>query len=128
MFEQATHIYLSPVRTARAGDFEKLLLEKVAPAVRAQRPELDGRWHLLKATGPADDDESVITYAFVFDGGDLDDWDLNTLLPAHYGEEEAARLFTAWDAAFVPRSQWAAMLAGGEEEDAQIGWTFTTVV
>ena len=70
-------------RADRVAAFEEFLV-KVQQAVEAQRPDLEGRWRVLKATEAGD----VTTYAFIFEGGDLEaDWDLRTLMPAHYGAE-----------------------------------------
>ena len=127
MFEQPTHIYLNPVAGDRAGDFERFLTEVVVPAVRAQRPELEGRWHVLKADAAEESDGAVATYAFVFDGGPLDDWELEDLIPAHYGEEEGQQLLSSWLESFVPLSQWLATL-GGADAGPQLGWTFTAIL
>src|SRR3954454_16436073 len=103
MFEQPTHIYLNPVASERAEEFERFLIDAVVPAIRAERPDLDGRWHVLKPAAPEASDDSICTYAFVFDGGSLeDDWELDTILPAHYGTEEASRLVAGWMETFVP--------------------------
>ena len=128
MFERQTHIYLNPVATEHAAEFEKFLVEVAAPAVRAQRPDLADRWRLLRATGPEAADASITTYALVLDGGDLaDDWELDKLLPAHYGQEEADRLGSSWMTTFVPVSQWIGGLAEASGDGPQVGWTFTTV-
>ena len=126
MFEQATHLFLNPVRTDRVQDFERFLVETVVPAVRAQRPELDGRWRVLKADEPDTDD--VVTYVFVFDGGTPDDWELDDILPAHYGADEAQRLADEWMDTFAPRAGWAAALARDEAAGPQVGWTLSTVL
>ena len=126
MFEQTTHLLLNPVRTERAQDFERFLVETVVPAVRAQRPELDGRWRVLRAAEP--DTDEVVTYVFVFDGGTLDDWELDAILPAHYGADEAQRLADEWMDTFAPRAGWVAALAGDEDEGPQVGWTLSTVL
>ena len=75
------HLVLNPVRADRADDFERFLVESVAPALRAERPDLDGRWRVLRSTQPSD---GVVTYAFIFEGGSLaEHWELDVLLPAH---------------------------------------------
>jgi hypothetical protein len=127
MSDQQTHVILNPVRTDRAEEFERFLRETVVPAVRARSPELDGRWHVLRATEP--DGDGVVTYVFLFDGGDLDDdWDLGTLLPAHYGTEEGERLLDEWLGTFAPRSEWAGLLADEDDDGPQVGWTLTPVL
>ena len=129
MLEQNVHIYLNPVQVHLADEFEKFLADVVAPAVAAQRPQLADQWRVLKPTLPEPADADVITYAFIFDGGDLaNDWDLETLLPAQYGQEEANRLLKKWTSTFAPYRTWIAALGDHAEEPAQIGWTFTPAV
>lgn len=126
MFDQRTHIYLNPVAADRAEEFERFLLEVAAPAVRAQRPDLADRWRLLRAEAPEPEDPSVVTYVMIFDGGDLEqDWELDKLLPAHYGAEEAERLAGPWLDSFAPLQQWLDALAARDGQDPQVGWTFT---
>jgi hypothetical protein len=63
---------------------------------------------VLKATEAGD----VTTYAFIFDGGDLDaDWELRTLMPAHYGSDEADRLLSEAEDTYAPFREWVATLA-----------------
>ncbi len=119
------HLGLNPVRSDRAHDFERFLVETVVPAVRAQRPDLDGRWRVMRATGPADD---VVTYVFLLEGGTLEeDWELGVLLPAHYGEEEADRLIKDWLTTFAPLDTWAKTALSAGEESGQIAWTLEPV-
>ena len=128
MSRQPTHIYLNPVASEKADEFEKFLVDVVVPAIRAQRPDLDGRWQVLKPVAPEATDGSICTYAFVFDGGSLeDDWELDNVLPAHYGDEEADRLLSAWLDTFVPLSRWLASLSVDDVDAPQVGWTFTTL-
>src|SRR4051794_15853029 len=99
------HLGLNPVRSDRAEDFERFLADVVTPAIRAQRPDLDGRWRVMRTTQSSDD---VVTYVLMFEGGSLaDDWELGVLLPAHYGEEEATRLIGDWVETFAPLDAWA---------------------
>ena len=116
-----THIYLNPIRTDRVAAFEEFLV-KVQEAVAAQRPDLEGRWQALKATEAGD----ITTYAFIFDGGDLEaDWELETLMPAHYGADEANRLMREAEKTYAPFRQWVATLGDHDDDDmTQIGWTF----
>ena len=128
MFDQPTHIILNPVARDMAEEFEQFLIRVVEPAIRTQRPDLEGRWRVLKSVSPNASDDPICTYAFVFDGGTLeDDWELDTLLPAHYRTDEANRLLAAWTGTFVPLSRWLEMLGGDDAASPQIGWTFTTV-
>jgi hypothetical protein len=128
MSEQLTHIYLTPVSADRADEFERFLLEVVPPAVAAQRLGLTGRWRLLRPSQAASADGTVLTYAFLFDGGDLDeDWDLSKLLPLHYGQEEAEQLLQGWTAMFARYRRWITAMGKPDEDIARPGWTLTTV-
>jgi hypothetical protein len=124
MTNSTTHIYLNPIRTDRVNDFEQFL-EVVKVAVDAQRPDLSNRWQVLRATGPGEAAAGVTTYAFIFDGGDLDtDWELSVLLPAHYGAEEAERLMSEAAGTFATFQDWVAGLGEHDDEFPQVGWTF----
>lgn len=119
------HLGLNPVRADRAREFERFLAQTVLPAVRAQRPDLDGRWRVLRAKGPTDD---VVTYAFMLEGGSLEeDWELGVLLPAHYGEEEADRLIKEWLTTFAPLDAWADAAVSSGSESGQVLWTLEPV-
>lgn len=125
MNDRTTHIYLNPVRADRAEDFERFLSDVVRPATASLRPHLVGRWQLLKATNPEPADAGVITYALIFDGGDLDeDWDLAKILPAHYGDDEADRLLEEWSSTFASYQSWIAALGEQDDDFVQIGWSF----
>ena len=120
-----THLYLNPVQAHRADEFERFLADIVAPAVAAQRPHLADRWEVLRATVPEPADPDIVTYAFILEGGDLTrDWDLEVLLTAQYGGEEARRLLDEWAATFAPFRSWVAAL-GDREAPGQVGWSFT---
>jgi hypothetical protein len=70
-----------------------------------------------------------VTYAFLFDGGDLaTDWELGSLLPAHYGEAEADKLMGEWLETFAPTEQWAQQVAAESEESGQLVWSLRPVV
>jgi hypothetical protein len=119
------HLILNPVRSDRAKDFERFLAEVVVPAVRAQRPDLDGRWRVMRSSEPSGD---VVTYVFMLEGGSLaEDWELGVLLPAHYGEEEAERLFKTWTETFAPLDAWADAAVSSGRESNQLVWTMEPV-
>ena len=120
------HLVLHPVRADRADDFERFLRDVVEPAVRAQRPDLEGRWRAMRSTGPSD---GVVTYAFFLEGGSLnDDWELGLVVPAHVGEDEAERLFSAWGETFAPIDRWAVTTAASSgRENNQAVWTMESV-
>jgi hypothetical protein len=123
MFDGTTHVYLTPVAAERADDFERFVREVVTPASDARRPDLAGRWRLLR---PDDRDGEAVTFIFLFDGGQADDWDLVPVLEEHYGTEEAERLFEQWDEMSVPVRNWAEGLEG-TGGDGQVGWTCSSV-
>jgi hypothetical protein len=123
-----THIYLNSVAVDRAADFEKCLSETVEPILQQNRPDLVGRYSYLKATEPDSGQPAVVTYAFIFDGGSLeDDWELHKLLSPQYGDEQAEALLREWAETFVPLDQWLAALGDRAGEIGQIGWTFEAV-
>jgi len=125
MTSEQLHLGLNPVRSDRAEDFERFLAEVVTPAVRAQRPDLDGCWRVMRSSGPADE---VVTYAFILEGGSLaEDWDLGVLLPAHYGEEEADRLIKGWLETFASIDAWAEAAVSSGRDDNQVVWTLEPV-
>ncbi|RNM17044.1 hypothetical protein EFL26_02850 [Nocardioides pocheonensis] len=75
--------------------------------------------------GPADD---VVTYAFMLEGGSLEeDWELGVLLSAQYGEEEADRLLNGWLETFAPVEAWAQVAASSAGESGQVLWTLEPV-
>jgi hypothetical protein len=119
------HLGLNPVRADRADDFERFLAEVVAPAVRAERPDLEGHWRVLRSTEPSD---GVVTYAFLLEGGSLtEDWELDVLLPIHYGKEEADRLTEAWIGTFAPLDTWAEAAVSSGRVANQVVWTMESV-
>jgi hypothetical protein len=125
MMTDQLHLGLNPVRADRARDFERFLIEIVVPAVRAQRPDLDGRWRVMRSSGSSDE---VVTYAFMLEGGSLaEDWELGILLPAQYGQEEADRLINEWVETFAPLDAWAQATASSGRDANQAVWTLEPV-
>jgi hypothetical protein len=119
------HVGLNPVQADRAEDYERFLAQVVTPAVRAQRPDLDGRWRVMRSTEPSN---GVLTYAFMLEGGTLaEDWELDVLLPAHYGAEEAERLIKEWVETFAPLDAWAEAAVSSGRESNQVVWTMEPV-
>ena len=89
-----TLIAINPVLADRVDEFEEWLRSVVLPAIRNLRPDLDGRWRVLRATGADDDadaDEDVVVYAFVCEGGVPEDWDLRPPLEKALGSAAADR-------------------------------------
>jgi hypothetical protein len=82
-----TLIAVNPVLAERADDFEEWLRTVVVPAVRAHRPEMEGRWQVLRS-GVVDD--GVVPFVFLFAGGDPAEWDLQPLLEKAHGTDGAA--------------------------------------
>jgi hypothetical protein len=119
------HVVLHPVQVERAGDFERFVTEVVVPAVKAQRPDLDERWRFMRSSETAN---GVVTFAFLLEGGSLtEDWDLDVVLPAHYGKEEAERLFGEWAGTFAPLAPWAEAAVSAGQESNQVVWTLESV-
>jgi hypothetical protein len=119
------HLGLNPVRSDRTEDFERFLAEVVVPAVRAQRPDLDGRWRVWRTSRPSED---VVTYVFMLEGGTLaEDWELNVLLPAHFGKEEADRLIGDWVETFGPLEAWADAAVASGRDSGQVALTLEPV-
>ena len=116
------HLVMQAIPEDRADAFQSFVKDKVVPASAKERPGLAGRWWLLRSE-PAD---GVVTFAFLFDGGDLEaDWDLWPVFSTYYGEEEAQRLFTQFEEMLLPQER---LLAGeNATEVGQAGWTFRTV-
>ena len=101
-------IALNRVIAARADDFEGWLRTVVLPAV-AKKPELAQRWEVLRSTDAAD---GVVNFVFLFQGGPLEDWDLEPMLEEALGVDGASRAM----------SQFADMLA-----DQQQAWSLARV-
>jgi hypothetical protein len=83
-----TLIAINPVIAERAGDFEDWLRTIVVPAVREHRPELQGRWEVLRAT---EEEDGTVIFTFILRGGDASDWNLEPLLDQALGAEGAHR-------------------------------------
>jgi hypothetical protein len=119
------HLVLTPVRADRAAEFERFVADVVAPAAQAERPDLDNRWRIMRSTGPRD---GVVTYALMLEGGSLsDDWDLETVLSAHYGQDKAQSLVQDWAGTLAPIGPWAEAAATAGQEDNQATWTLEPV-
>jgi hypothetical protein len=85
---QTTLLAINPVLEERADDFEEWLRTVVVPAMRTHQPELVDNVTVLRATEAED---GVITYAFLAEGGEEADWELEPLLQRALGAEGAAR-------------------------------------
>ena len=119
------HLVLHPVRADRADDFEQFLRDVVVPAVRAQRPDLEGRWRAMRSPSPT---TGVVTYAFILEGGNLaEDWELGLVVGPHFGEQEAERLFKEWSETFAPLESWAEGAASSGRDTNQAVWTLEPV-
>ena len=79
-------IALNRVIAARADDFEGWLRTVVLPAV-AKKPELAQRWEVLRSTDAVD---GVVNFVFLFQGGPLEDWDLEPMLEEALGVDGVA--------------------------------------
>lgn len=115
------HLVLTPVREERAQEFERFVSDVITPAVAAQRPDLVDRWHVLRSEGATG---GVVTYAVVLQGGSLDDdWDLDVLLPAHLGQEEADRVLAEWSQTLAELRPWADAAVETGHLSNQLVWT-----
>ena len=93
MRETPALIAVTPVKAGREAEFEAFVQDVIVPAVQQARPHLTGMWQTVR---PALDQPSdgPPAYVFLFYGGaPISDWDLETLLPAAYGDEEGAERF-----------------------------------
>jgi hypothetical protein len=88
------HIYLTPVLADKADAFEEWVRSTVAPAERTIQPERVGRWQALRAT---DAREGVVYFAFILDGGEAEEWDIDVLLREALGDDAADRAAKLWD-------------------------------
>lgn len=68
----------------KAKDFEKLLIEQVVPAVERARKDLSKRWDAYRS----DDEDDKAVFFFLFDGNDIDEWELAPILNDALGEED----------------------------------------
>ena len=105
----ATHIYLNPIKTDRADEWETFVHSVIMPVVARQRPELSARVRLLRAD---DEDDGATLFAFIFEGGDIVDFDLEPLFAAEYGEQDGRHRLQEWQDMFARD---------------QHGWTFHEV-
>jgi hypothetical protein len=88
------HIYLTAVRAEKADEFEEWLSSTVAQAERQVNPERLLRWQALRATAASDD---VLYFAFILDGGEAEDWGIDDLVRAAFGDDAAKRAAERWD-------------------------------
>jgi hypothetical protein len=102
-------IAINSVLADRADEFEDWLRSVVVPAANEFRPETRNLWRVLRAS-EADDD--VVVFAFVFEGGQPDDWELEPILVEALGQDGANDALAAF----------AGMLKG-----EQRSWAFTEV-
>ncbi len=96
------HVIVTPVRPDRREDFERFVREVAVPAVERAAPDQAGRWRLTRATPVAEDEQDAnqqdasarTDYAFIFEGGDLSEWELGPLLAEAYGPVGGAEQLT----------------------------------
>ena len=85
---ETTLLAINPVLAERADDFEEWLRAVVVPAMRTHQPELVNRVTVLRATETVD---GVTTFAFLAQGGEPADWELEPLLERALGRDDATR-------------------------------------
>jgi hypothetical protein len=83
-----TLIAINHVRADRADAFAQWLRSVVTPAIRDHQPHLSDRWRVLRGT---ETEDGEVVFAFLFDGGTDDDWDLSSLLEKALGPEDSER-------------------------------------
>lgn len=88
------HIYLTPVRADRADEFAEWVRSRLAPAERKVRPEREGRWQTWRAT---EESAGVVYFAFLLEGGDSSEWDIDPVLREALGDDAAARDEARWN-------------------------------
>jgi hypothetical protein len=106
---EPTMIAINSVVAERADEFEEWLRSVVVPACNERRPETRGLWRVLRAT---EADNGVVVFAFVFQGGVPDDWELEPILVEALGQDGADDALAAF----------AGMLKGEQQS-----WAFTEV-
>jgi hypothetical protein len=123
--DDTIHLVMTPVREDRAASFERFLTDVVVAAGEAQRPELSDRWQVLRADGVV---AGAVAYVFLLHGGSLtEDWELDVLLPAHYGQEETDRLAGEWADTFAQLGPWADATVASGLAAYQLAWTLSPV-
>jgi hypothetical protein len=83
-----TLIAINAVLAERVDEFEEWLRTVVVPATRNLRPDLDDRWKVLRAT---EADDGTVVFAFVYEGGAPEDWELRPYLENALGSAGADR-------------------------------------
>jgi hypothetical protein len=74
------------------------------------------------------DRTGVVTYAFMLERGILaEDWELNVLLPAQFGKEEADRLIGDWVETFAPLEAWADAVVASGRDSGRLAWMLQPV-
>jgi hypothetical protein len=106
---EQTMIVLNPVRADQADAFTQWLRTVVVPAVNDHQPHLADRWRVLRGT---ETEDGAVLFAFLFDGGTDEDWDLRLLLEKARGPEGADRALAEMQ---------------GMLTQEQYGWWFSSV-
>src|SRR3954462_8505916 len=92
--DEPTLIAINRVLADRADEFEAWLRTVVVPAMTDHRPNLYGRWRVLRTTEAA---AGAVVFAFVCEGGPPEDWELYPGLEearASEGAEKVLATFT----------------------------------
>ena len=101
MEPELTLIALNDVLADRADEFEEWLRTVVVPASNERRPQIRGRYRVLRATEVED---GVVVFAFVCVGGRLEDYELDPILEETLGPDGAGDALATF----------AGMLRGGQ--------------
>ena len=74
----------TPVRADKVADFEAWIRSVLLAGIDQQN--LPGRWQLVRTDEQRD---GSVVFLFLFEGDDLEAWDMETSLRAAYGAERA---------------------------------------
>lgn len=107
--DEPTLIAINRVLADRADEFEAWLRTVVVPAMNDHRPNLHGRWRVLRAT---EADDGAVVFAFVCEGGTPEDWELDPVLEEALGSEGAGKALATFTECL---------------QEEQTGWSFTPV-
>jgi hypothetical protein len=85
-------IAVTRVRTGREAEFEAFVRDVVTPAAERMKPHLADQWQLVRPAKHPPSDAAAPAYLFLFYGdAPYDEWDLEDVLPAAYGEDDGRR-------------------------------------
>jgi hypothetical protein len=78
---------VTPVKLGREAEFEAFVRDVIVPAARQVRPHIIDTWRLLRPAGQPSEDGAQAAHVFLFYGDSWDDYELENLFEAAYGED-----------------------------------------